>query len=123
MISIRSKRSPAQAAADYHEAADVVRADPGQEALFHEALGQLLSFVARNIEVDEGRTKNSVFPSLRVRPNGVAAMLGTNVRYAPYVRDGGHGVQFFKYAERHEVPRVLAWLGDEVVVRVEGAFA
>lgn len=94
----------------------------GLAARLTEAILQVQRFVLGNIEVDTGRTKNSVFADVSQSGNSVAAMLGTNVNYSPYVRDAGHKEQFFKYAERVEVPGVLAWLGADIVARVEGSF-
>lgn len=94
----------------------------GLTARLTEAILQLQRFVLGNIEVDTGRTKNSVFADVSQNGNSVTAMLGTNVSYAPYVRDAGHGEQFFKHAERVEVPGVLEWLGADIVARVEGSF-
>lgn len=94
----------------------------GLTARMTEAILQLNRFVLGNIEVDTGRTKNSIFPDVRQDGNSVTAMLGTNVSYSPYVRDKGHGEPFFDYAERVEVPGVLEWLGADIVARVEGAF-
>lgn len=94
----------------------------GLVARMTEAILQLQRFVLGNIEVDTGRTKNSVFADVSEADNSVAAMLGTNVNYSPWVRDRGHSEQFFKYAERVEVPTVLEWLGGDIVARVEGSF-
>ena len=83
---------------------------------------QMERFVAGHIEVDTGRTKNSVFPTIRTDGNGVTGMLSSNVSYAPHVRDGGHNRQFFEYARDVEGPRVLDWLGGEVTISLGGAF-
>lgn len=124
MISIRTKAdTPHEAAEKYRAAAELLRADgQGLPALMSEAVGQLQRFAQGNIEVDTGRTKNSVFGNVSGRGNSVVGMLGTNVRYAPFVRDSGHRMQFMKYAERKEVPNVLKYLGEGVVSSVEEVF-
>lgn len=105
------------------EAAKEVQAGGRLPDTVEKALMQLLRFVLGNIEVDTGRTKNSIFPSVEGGGgNSVSAMLGTNVHYSPYVRDAGHRQQFFEYAAEKEGPRILAGLGQEVVVKVEGHF-
>ena len=114
-------KSPVEAAADFAEAAEAVSPN-GLEALFRLAIGQLGRFVDANIEIDLGRTKGSVQPSVAVRGNGVRAMLAAHTNYAPYVRNRSHNMQFMRYAEKKEVPNVVEALGLDVVVKVEGAF-
>lgn len=85
---------------------------------------QLLRFTFHDIEVDSGRTQGSLF----FRHGGiqgnsaVSAYLGTNVTYAPYVRDAAHTVQFFKNAEETEGPAVAAAFGVNVETVVNNAF-
>ena len=93
-----------------------------QEKLFTEAVLQVHRFVLGNIEVDTGRTKNSVFPDVESGPGGITAGLYTNVAYSPWVRDAGHRKQFFDHADAVEVPRVLAWLEDEGIERIESSW-
>lgn len=97
-------------------------APAGQEKLFTEGVLQLHRFVLGNIEVDTGRTKNSVFPDVESGPGGITAGLYTNVAYSPWVREAGHRKQFFDHAEAVEVPRVLAWLEDEGIARLEASW-
>jgi hypothetical protein len=85
-------------------------------------LAQLERFTVANIEVDTGRTKNSIFPKLGQQGNSVVASLNTNVSYAPYVRDASHKQPFFDYAAKVEGPRVAKMLGLEVDIRVTKAF-
>lgn len=106
----------------FEMAAEALSAGGGLEGLFAEAILQLGRFVAGNIEVDTGRTKNSVFPSVEGRGNSIVAMLGTNVSYSPFVRDAGHSRRFFEYAADVEGPRALAVLGDEVVLEIARGF-
>lgn len=85
---------------------------------------QLLRFTLSDIEVDSGRTKGSLFFQ-QGGPRGnsaVMAYLGTNVKYAPYVRDAAHTVQFFKNAEETEGPAVAAAFGVNVEAVVNDAF-
>lgn len=106
-----------------NSAAQAIAAESGGlGAILALGLAQLDRFVAANIEVDTGRTKNSIFQNMGRNGNSVTAALGTNVRYAPYVRDGGHDRQFFQYAVDVEGPAVLQMLGEQVVIRVEEAF-
>lgn len=124
MIKIRQQGdSPIEAAAKFLKAANAVRADGGN---FSEkmtlALAMLQRFVDANIEADTGRTRGSVFPDVSQAGNSVIGMLGTNVRYSPFVRDAGHRMQFFKYAKQQEVPNALKLLGEEIVVSIEEAF-
>lgn len=122
MITVKAEgRTPEEAAADFKEAADAVRPN-GLEALFRLAIGQLHRFVTSNIEIDTTRTQNSVTPIVKVRGNGVSAMLGANTSYSPYVRNKGHKMHFFRYAEQKEVPNVVDALELDVVAKVEGAF-
>lgn len=79
---------------------------------------QMLRFVQANIEVDTGRTKNSVFPHVQ----GTEGRLGTNVTYSPFVRDAGHGKQFFRHAADVEGPALGRAFGTEVQARVNRAF-
>lgn len=79
---------------------------------------QMLRFVQGHIEVDTGRTKNSVFPSVA----GTEGRLGTNVSYSPFVREAGHGRQFFDYAADVEGPAVARAFGLEIQSRVNRAF-
>ncbi|MBK8990158.1 MAG: hypothetical protein IPM39_29525 [Chloroflexi bacterium] len=90
----------------------------GLEGLLTLATMQALRFVLAHIEVDTGRTKNSVFPTVK----GGEAKLATNVSYAPFVRDAGHSEQFFRYADRVEGPRIQESFGLEVQARVNRAF-
>lgn len=94
----------------------------GLEEMITLGVLQLDRFVAANIEVDTGRTKNSIFPSVHGDGNRVTGQLATNVWYAPWVRDAGHDAHFFDYAEKKEVPAVLAMLGSEFSARVEQGF-
>lgn len=96
----------------------------GLEAILALGLAQLDRFVAVNVEVDTGRTKNSVFQHIGGggQGNSIAAALATNVRYSPYVRDASHSQPFFQYAAEKEGPAVLEMLGEEVIIRVEEAF-
>lgn len=93
----------------------------GMAAIMALAVVQMQRFVTANIEVDTGRTKNSIFTQVRVEGNGVDGVLGTNVSYAPYVRDDGHYQQFFEFAAEAEGPRVAQLFGDEVQIRVQRA--
>lgn len=104
------------------ELADVVAAvgeGEGLDSLLTLATMQALRFVQANIEVDTGRTKNSVMPSVQ----DSEGRLGTNVSYAPFVRDAGHSEQFFRYAARVEGPRIQEAFGMEVQARVNRAFS
>lgn len=93
------------------------------EARVSRGLVMLQSFVSKNIEVDTGRTKNSVFARVSGgRGNSVVGMLGTNVKYAPYVQDGTHSKQFFDYAAEREGQRVADALGEDFIVSVERVF-
>jgi hypothetical protein len=121
-LSAEPGHSPAEAAAKLRAAAKAAGVD-GQVAAFTEAISQLHRFVANNIEVDTGRTKNSIFPRVSKEANGVEAMLGTAVIYSPYVRDAGHSQQFFDYAEEREVPQIMRWLADEMIIKVEQPFS
>jgi hypothetical protein len=85
------------------------------------AVLQAHRFVSSNIEVDTGRTKNSVFPEVRAAGNGVEGVLGTNVVYSPWVRDASHSQQFFEYAAEHEGPNIARMFGEQVQIRVESA--
>jgi len=107
------------------KALQAVKADitgDGLEGMLTLAVGQLERFVAGNIEVKTGRTKNSVFGSVSGSGNSVEAFLGTNVSYSPFVRNASHSKQFFAYAADVEGPHVQKWLGDEVDLRVERGF-
>ena len=104
------------------EAVKATTRGAGLEAMLALALGRLDRFVAGNIEVDTGRTKNSIFQHTGGNGNRLEAMLGTNVHYAPYVREAGHGEQFFEYAARVEGPAVLEMLGTDYDARIEAAF-
>lgn len=91
----------------------------GMKSLISLATLQALRFVQANIEVDGGRTKNSIN---RRGTNAIVGVLATNVSYAPFVRDAGHSEQFFRYAERVEGPKIMENFGFEVEVRVNKAF-
>lgn len=98
-------------------------ADTGIGGMWMLALLQLNRFVGANIEVDTGRTKNSVFTEVSGGGNSITALLGTNVSCSPFVRDAGHRKQFFEYAAETEGPAIAQLLGEEVAIRVEGAFS
>lgn len=87
-------------------------------------LAQLDRFVAANIQVQTGRTKNSIFQRIGRSGNSVAAGLHTNVKYSPYVGHlpGRSSEQFFKYAARVEGLRVANSVGQDIVITVEGKF-
>lgn len=113
----------AKAAAQFGEAARRVSGDQLKTTI-HEGLVQLQRFVIRNIEVDTGRTKNSIFARVDGGGgNSVVGMLGTAVRYAPYVRDRGHGEQFFDYAAKREGQKVANALGLMITSEVNDAFS
>lgn len=109
--------------ADLRQAAREVSANSGLLGLMTQGILQIDRFVANNIEVDTGRTKNSVFPTTRQNGNSVLAQLSTNVSYAPYVREAGHGEQFLAYAEQREVPGVVAWIGEQAGIKVEAVLS
>ena len=112
-----------QVQAQFNSAAQAIAAESGGlRAILALGLAQLDRFVATHIEVDTGRTKNSIFQHLGGQGNSAVAALATNVSYAPYVRDEGHNKQFFKYAAEVEGPAVLEMLGKEVIIRVEEPF-
>lgn len=97
--------------------------DPrGLEVRMNAAVLGLQRFVTNNIEVDQGRTKNSIFANVRVNGNSVVGMLGSNVSYSPFVRNASHQMQFFKYAEQQKGADIARQLGDDVVVSVESVF-
>lgn len=103
-------------------AADVVGPD-GMTAEVQKALIELHRFVVDNIEVDittGGRTRRSIFMNVFTDNAGVNGMLGSNVSYSPWVRDAGHGQQFFEYAARIEGPRVLERMSREFTLKVAG---
>lgn len=100
-------------------AADAVGPE-GMTAEIQKALIQLHRFVVDNIEVDTARTRLSIFMNVFADGGGVNGMLGSNVRYAPWVREAGHGSQFFEYAARVEGPRVLESMSREFVLKVAG---
>ena len=100
-----------------------VASDDGLLGKVKQATLQMDRFVSGHIEVDTGRTKNSVFPTVRSEGNSVIGMLSSNVRYAPYVRDASHSKQFFDYAADVEGPGILEWLGSEVAITVREAFS
>lgn len=83
---------------------------------------QMHRFVANNIEVDSGRTKNSIFPEVTNAGNSVVGVLGSNVSYSPFVRDANHGRQFFDYAKDVEGPNIKKLLGDEMTAEIERGF-
>lgn len=96
----------------------------GLAAIMVKGLGQLDRFVAANIQVRTGRTKNSIFQAINQDGNQVQAGLYSNVRYSPYV---GHvpktrSEQFFAYAAKTEGPRVAEATGLDVVAAIEGEF-
>lgn len=95
----------------------------GAGSMWQLALFQLNRFIADNIEVDEGRTKNSIFTQIEGEGNNVTALLGTNVSYSPFMRDAGHSKQFFEYAAEREAPGIGQLLGAEVEIRVQRAFS
>lgn len=100
-------------------AADVVGPD-GMTAEVQKALIELHRFVVDNIEVDTARTRLSIFMNVFTDNGGVNGMLGSNVSYSPWVRDAGHGQQFFEYAARVAGPRVLENMSREFVLKVAG---
>lgn len=121
-MSIRAEGAQ-EAQSKYNAAADAVGVRTGGlRDILLVGLLQMERFVLGNIEVDTGRTKNSIFQDLAATGNSIRAMLGTNVIYSPYVRDAGHKEQFFEYAAKVEGPRVAERMGGEVVIRVERAF-
>ena len=85
------------------------------------AVLQMQRYVSAHIEVDTGRTKNSIFTQVRGAGNGAEGVLGTNVSYSPYVRDNTHSRQFFEHAAEGEGPNVARLFGEEVQIRVEKA--
>ncbi|MCL4867794.1 MAG: hypothetical protein KJ063_02400 [Anaerolineae bacterium] len=105
--------------ADLRQAAQEVSANSGLKGLMTQAILQVDRFVAGNIEVDTGWTKNSIFPDVSGGGNSVVAQLSTSVHYAPYVRDRRHQEQFFDYANRREVPKVIEWLAETAGIKVE----
>lgn len=96
----------------------------GLASLMLKGLGQLDRFVAANIQVRTGRTKNSIFQALSQDRNKVQAGLYSNVRHSPYVgyRPKTSSEQFFKYAARVEGPKVVEATALDVVVTVESEF-
>jgi len=85
---------------------------------------QLDRFVAANIQVDTGRTKNSIFISSGKDNNGVFAGLFSNVNYAPYVgyKQRESSKQFFLYAADIEAPRALNTAANALVEKIEDGF-
>ena len=93
------------------------------EAPFTAAAIQLHRFMVDNIEVDTGRTRNSLFFTVQGASNSIVATIGSNVSYAPYVRDKSHDKQFVKDAAQKELPGVLQALGENVSAHVLEGFA
>ncbi|MCL4867756.1 MAG: hypothetical protein KJ063_02210 [Anaerolineae bacterium] len=93
----------------------------GMMGIMSLAVVQMQRFVSGHIEVDTGRTKNSVHAEVKRVGNGVEGVLGTNVVYSPYVRDDKHQRPFFDHARNVEGPNVVRLFGDEVNLRVERA--
>lgn len=125
MIKIVTKGKTAlEVAQEYAAAKQAIRPNGGLAMLMYEAIGQLHRFVAANIQVDKENARNSLFTTVSNRGNGVQAMLGATARHAPYVgyKDGDASTQFMKYAKEKEVPHILNWLEQEVVVTVEEKF-
>lgn len=100
-----------------------ISAEDGMEPKITEALIQLHRFMLANIEVDTSRTKNSLFVNTWRDGRRVNGMVGTNVKYSPWVRDSGHNVHFIEHARRVEVPLVLANLGRKFTLAVKEAFS
>jgi len=121
MIKVSTNGTAERSQGQYNSAAQAI-SPSGLAPLFQAALLQLQRFTLGNIEVDTGRTKNSIFAQLDQSGNSIAALLGTSVRYAPYVRQANGGVQFFTYAADVEGPAALAALGDNVILAVSGEF-
>lgn len=94
----------------------------GMEGIMNLGLIQLHRFVLANIEVDTARTKHSIFMQMDRKGKDVEGRLGSQVFYSPWVRDAGHGVHFFEYAQAQEGPAVLAMLGREFTLAVNRAF-
>jgi len=121
MILIGGGSSPNSVASQFRQAAESVSPN-GLAEMFQMGIMQLDRFAQGHIEVDTGRTKNSLYTRVNNDSNRITAMLGTNVRYSPYVRDDGHKKQFLENTRDAEGPRVLEWLGEQVVLSIEGAF-
>lgn len=87
-------------------------------------LQQIDRFVAANIQVRTGRTKNSIFQHVSRDGNRVQAGLHSNVKYSPYVgyQPKRSSTQFFKYAAQVEGPRVANSVAVNIVTDIEGSF-
>lgn len=94
--------------------------DARLSARMNQAVMQLLRFTQTNIEVDTGRTKNSLVGTVtQASGRGITGMVASsNVSYAPYVREAGHTVHFVDFAYEREVPRILDWLVEDVISEV-----
>jgi hypothetical protein len=91
-------------------------------ATITKGLLQLQRYMTRDIEVDTGRTKQSLFVQVKTKPDGVVGAVMSNVKYSPWVRDAGHQRHFMVQAAQREGPRVLAEMGREYVLNVAAAF-
>lgn len=104
------------------DAQHAVAADGGLAEKIDLALVQLHRFAVNNIEVDTGRTKLSLFMRNDTVGNMVHGMIGTPVRYSPWVRDASHRQQFMRNVAEREMPHVLEALEQDIVISVDGVF-
>lgn len=122
MIKISSgANSPEAVAARFAKAAEAVGPD-GLQARITLGVSQLVRFASANVEVDTGRTKNSIYGKVQGGGQAVQGIVGATSSYHQYVRDAGHGIQFLRYAGQKELPGVLKTIGQDVVASIEEAF-
>ena len=121
MIKISSTNSPEQVAAKFARAAEAVGPD-GLQARITLGVAQLVRFASANVEVDTGRTKNSIYGKVQGGGSAVQGIVGATSSYHGYVRDAGHGIQFLRYAGQKELPNVLKTIGEAVAASIEEAF-
>lgn len=121
MIKISSgANSPEAVAAKFAKAAEAV-GPAGLEASITLGVSQLVRFASANVEVDTGRTKNSIYGKVN-SGSVVQGIVGATSSYHGYVRDAGHGIQFLRYAGQKELPNVLQTIGQGVVASIEESF-
>jgi len=115
-LGLKELQNRLNRAAKLTEGAD----DEARKGLY-KALSMMLAFIGRNIEVDTGRTRGSVFFRTFKDGEGFGGVIGSNVKYSPWVRDAGHDKHFLVHAAEQEGPRALAEMGRQYILDVKGA--
>lgn len=79
----------------------------GLEAIWAKATLRAHRYANMVVHVQTGRLKNSLFPRVQRRMNGIYGVIGTNVWYAPIEHDRGGSHSFFERTVTEDGPGIV----------------